>query len=125
MKSEKPSTLLPLEDHLNQALTELLLLHLLCEKECYVGELNDALCAHGRSETPAPFPYSVFYRLLQAEYILESRKRNCPDGRRRQYYTVTESGRAYLAELLVIYDRFTASVAAILQKGEDSNDSRC
>ncbi len=123
MKAEKPSSQLPLEEHLNRALTELLLLRLLSEREYYVGELNEALCAHGRSETISQFPYSVFYRLLQAEYILESRKRVAPDGRRRQYYTVTDAGKAYLSELLAIYHRFSASVAAILEKGEDSNDS--
>lgn len=123
MKSERPSPQLPLEEHLGRALTELLLLDLLSQREYYVGELNEALYAHGRSETPTQFPYSVFYRLLQAEYILESRKRNAPDGRRRQYYSITDSGRAYLADLLAIYHRFSASVAAIIQRGEDSNDS--
>lgn len=123
MKSENLSPLLPLEEHLNRALTELLLLRLLSKKEYYVGELNEALSAHGRSEALSAFPYSVFYRLLQAEYILESRKRNCPDGRRRQYYTITDAGKVYLTELVAVYERFTASVTAILQRGEDSNDS--
>ena len=117
------SSQVPLEEHLNRALTELLLLHLLDQREQFVGELNEALLAHGRSETPAQFPYSVFYRLLQAEYILESRKRIAPDGRRRQYYTITDAGKAYLTELLAIYNRFSASVSAILEKGEDSDDT--
>lgn len=123
MKSDRPSPQLPLEEHLNRALTELLLLHLLSEREYYIGELNEALYAHGRSETPVLFPYSVFYRLLQAEYILESKKRNAPDGRRRQYYTVTDSGREYLSQLLEIYNRFSSSVAAIIKRGEDSDGS--
>lgn len=119
--SERTSNMLPLEEHLNRALTELLMLHLLDQREQFIGELHEALIAHGRSETPSQFPYSVFYRLLQAEYILESRKRIAPDGRRRQYYTITDEGRAYLAELLAVYHRFAANVAAILEEGGDQN----
>ena len=121
--SEHTSNMLPLEEHLNRALTELLILHLLDQREHYIGELNESLIACGRSETPSQFPYSVFYRLLQSEYILESKKRIAPDGRRRQYYTVTPAGRTYLTELLAIYNRFSASVSVILEKGEDSHDA--
>lgn len=115
--SERSYSMLPLEEHLNRALTELLMLHLLDQREQFVGELHEALVARGRSEAVSQFPYSVFYRLLQAEYILESRKRIAPDGRRRQYYTITDAGRAYLAELLAAYHRFAANVTAILGEG--------
>lgn len=119
--SERSSAMIPLEEHLNRALTELLMLHLLDRREQYIGELNDALLAHGRNEMPTQFPYSIFYRLLQSEYILESRKRVAPDGRRRQYYTITDAGRDYLAELLAVYRRFAANVDVILEGGGEQN----
>ena len=68
------------------------------------------------------FPYSAVYRLQQSGCIAESEKRNAPDGRRRQYLRITETGRAYLKQLTEVYRRFSSGVASVLTEGEENHD---
>lgn len=111
-------TAVSLEENLKKALTELLILALLSERECYIGELSPEIDRRSGGIIHVEFPYAAIYRISLAGYIIESRKRNAPDGRRRQYYTITESGKVYLADLLNTYARFSAAVTDVLQKGE-------
>lgn len=106
-----------LEENLKKALTELLILSLLSEQESYIGALTAELEARSGGTLSIVFPYGVIYRMSRAEYITESKKRTAPDGRLRQYYRITESGRQYLQQLLDTYRRFTAGVADILKEG--------
>lgn len=103
-----------LEENLKKALTELLMLHLLSEQERYIGELADTLAERSHGTLSIVFPYAAIYRMSRAGYITESKKRNAPDGRLRQYYRITAAGRAYLAQLLNTYERFSQGVANIL-----------
>ncbi len=109
-----------LEENLKKALTELLVLFLLNEKECYIVELTEALRQRSGGALDIVFPYGAIYRLENEGYIQETRKRIAPDGRRRQYVGITELGKAYLSVLLKGYRQFIGGVDAIL-KGEDSN----
>ena len=105
-----------LEENLKKAATELLLLHLLAEKPCYIGELTEAIRLRSHDALSVVFPYGAIYRLQRAGYIRETEKRNAPAGRRRQYFAATESGKARLALLLETYRRFTAGVEAVLEE---------
>ncbi len=111
------------EENLKKALTEMLLLYLLSQREYYIGELTDTLKAKSAGALNIVFPYSALYRLQQAEYITESKKRNAPDGRRRQYYAITASGQVYLRQLLQTYEKFIGSVNAVLKEGGESHES--
>ena len=111
-----------LEENLKKALTELLILSLLSQKEYYIGELTATLHEKSSGALTIVFPYAAIYRLQQSEYIIESKKRNAPDGRRRQYFTITEKGSHHLEQLLETYRKFTGGVSAVLEKGEDSNE---
>lgn len=108
-----------LEENLKKALTELLILQLLSKREYYIGELTSTLHEKSGSALTIVFPYAAVYRLLEDELIIESRKRIAPDGRRRQYYTITDRGRAHLTVLLDIYSNFSRGVAAVLAEGDD------
>lgn len=110
------------EENLKKALTEMLLLHLLSQREYYIGELTDTLKAKSAGTLSIVFPYSALYRLQQAEYITETKKRNAPDGRRRQYYAITDAGHAYLQQLLQTYSKFIGGVNAVLKEGGESNE---
>lgn len=94
----------------------MLILHLLTEKESYIGELTETLRQRSGGALNVVFPYAAIYRLQQADYITETKKRQAPDGRRRQYYSVTESGKAYLAQLLDGYRLISGGIAAILDE---------
>lgn len=110
---------LSLEDNLKKALTKLLILHLLEEREYYVGELTATLHEKSGGALSIVFPYAAVYRLQDAGHIVEQPRRIAPDGRRRQYFRITETGIAYLNQLRQIYAAFTAGVARILDIGGD------
>lgn len=117
------SSSISLEENLKKALTELLILHLLSQREYYIGELTATIHEKSGGALTIVFPYGAIYRLLQSEYITECKKRNAPDGRRRQYYTITDRGRNYLQQLLKIYSDFSNGVAAVLKGEADSSGS--
>lgn len=108
-----------LEENLKKALTELLVLYLLSQREYYIGELTDSIKEKSNGNLTIVFPYAAIYRMARAEYITESKKRVAPDGRWRQYYKITPEGRVYLKDLLETYDRFITGVSEIL-KGADT-----
>ena len=93
----------------------MLLLHLLSQREYYIGELTQALCKKSGNILSIVFPYGAIYRMSRSGYIAESKKRTAPDGRLRQYYTITDTGRKYLVQLLETYRRFTTGVEAVLE----------
>lgn len=108
-----------LEENLKKALTELLILHLLTRREFYIGELTATLLQESGGVLNIVFPYSAVYRLQRDGYIIESGKRIAPDGRRRQYLSITEQGRTYYSQLLETYSRFTGGITAVLRQGEE------
>lgn len=111
-----------LEENLKKAVTEMLILQLLSQREYFIGELTATLYERSGGVLTIVFPYSAVYRLQQSEYICETKKRTAPDGRRRQYLAITEGGRAYLKRLLHTYQAFTDGVAAVLQEGENTHE---
>lgn len=116
---DQPGALL--EENLKKALTEMILLHLLSQKDSYIGELTDTIQQRSNGALSIVFPYGAIYRLEEAGHIYEVEKRNAPDGRRRQYFRITESGRAYLAQLMSVYRRFFQAMDSLLAEREDES----
>lgn len=108
-----------LEDNLKKALTELLVLQLLSQRDYYIGELTSTLKHRSSNALNIVFPYGAIYRLQQSEYIAEGQKRIAPDGRRRQYYSITPKGTLYLEQLRGIYTRFIQGVNTVLESDKD------
>lgn len=106
-----------LEENLKKALTEMLALHLLAQRDYFIGDLAGDISAKSGGALNIVFPYSAVYRLLDGGFLTELGKRIAPDGRRRQYYGITPAGRAYLARLEECYARVTQGVASILGEG--------
>lgn len=121
-KEHGRQTPISLEDNLKKALTELLILHLLSQREHYIGELTAALHEKSSGALTIVFPYAAIYRMQEAEYITEVPRRIAPDGRRRQYFKITPEGIAYLNQLRQIYAAFTKGVAQVLEERIDSNE---
>lgn len=120
-KEDSPRDLIPsaLEDNLKKALSELMILHLLSLRESYIGELTDMIYQCSKGTLQIAFPYAAIYRLESAGYICEVGKRIAPDGRRRQYYYITDVGTVYLEQQKAIYAQFRSGVDTVLEKGED------
>ena len=108
------------EENLKKALTEFLILHLLSERDYYIGELTTTLNQRSGGNLTIVFPYGAIYRLLQFGHIIESKKCNAPDGRRRQYYQITDYGRTYLDHLSKIYTKFFRGIEAVLSGGKEN-----
>lgn len=116
---ERSGSVIGMEDNLKKAVAEMLVLHLLNEREMYIGEIPEELERRSGGTFRIVFPYSVIYRLVKFEYIDELHKRIAPDGRKRQYYAITSKGQTYLGELRAMFERFSVGVTTILQsKGE-------
>lgn len=118
MNNNSHSDSLALEENLKKALTEFLLLYILSQKDSYIGQLTEELRHRSHGALNIVFPYAAIYRLLQSGYIYEKEKQNAPDGRRRQYYAITESGKEHLALNLEAYNRFSKGIADVLKKGD-------
>lgn len=107
-----------LEENLKKALTELLILFLFEEEEHYIGELAPLLHQRSHGVLTIVFPYAAIYRITEAGYLTETKKKTAPDGRRRQYYRITDEGRAHLQSLLETYHTFFQGVNDILSGKE-------
>lgn len=107
-----------LEDNLKKAVTEMLVLSLLEREDMHAIQLTQELEQQSGEAISIVFPYSALYRLISAGYIIEAYKKNAPDGRRRQYFQITEEGRAHVKELREVYRRFSGGVELLLKGGE-------
>lgn len=54
--------------------------------------------------------------MIEQEYIRELPKRIAPDGRRRQYFGITETGRDYFQKIWTIYQAFTSGVNQLVTR---------
>ena len=117
----KSGTAAGLEENFKKAVSEMLLLSLLNEREMYVGEITEAMKERSNDAYSISYPYAIIYRMSRLSYIREAGRRNAADGRLRQFYGITEAGNAYLQELLKSYHRMAASVEMILPSEQQSN----
>ena len=117
---------LVIEDNLKKALAELLVLALLHHRDYYALELNAALSKYSGGAINLTFPYAILYRMIDQGYIQELPRRKAPDGRRRQYFGVTDAGRQYFQEIWAVYRAFTSGVdrvvSAVFSEGEGSDN---
>ena len=109
----RPSSV-SLEDNLKKALTELLVLRLLSQRDYFIGELSETLKQQSGGVLKLVFPYSAIYRLQQIGYITTGDKRIAADGRKRQFFSISQEGRTHYMELLETYRRFISGVDTVL-----------
>lgn len=110
-----------LEENLKKACTEMLVLNLLSRREYFIGELTTTMKEASGGVLSIVFPYGAIYRLCRMGYITESKKRNAPDGRLRQYYCITDMGRQYLDQQLETYWKFSQGISAVLSLPQEEN----
>jgi type I restriction enzyme S subunit len=82
--------------------------------KAFIGELTAAIKDRSGEKLNIVFPYGAVYRMQNDGLIEEVSKQKAPDGRKRQYYRITEAGRSHLKDLLEAYQHFTQGVSAIL-----------
>ena len=111
---ERSGSAAGMEENMKKAVAEMLVLFLLHERDMYIGEIPEELERRSGGIFHIVFPYSIIYRMVKFEYIEEQKKRIAPDGRKRQYYAITEKGRTYLKELRGLFRQFSEGVDTIL-----------
>lgn len=118
MEETKNGSAFGMEDNLKKAVTEMVVLSLLSQEDMYANQIMQMMEERSGGAVSIVFPYSALYRLIKAGYIWEAYKKNAPDGRRRQYYQITDAGRERLDDLLAVYRRFTGGVDVLVQGGK-------
>lgn len=99
-----------MEENLKKALSEMLVLALLHERDYYALELSAEIAERSKGSITITFPYAILYRMIEQQYICELPKRIAPDGRRRQYFGITEMGKGYFQQIWTVYKAFTSGV---------------
>lgn len=105
-----------MEENLKKALSEMLVLALLHERDYYALELAPAIAERSEGAITLTFPYAILYRMIDQQYIQELPKQIAPDGRRRQYFHITAAGREYFQKILSIYRRFIVGVDLLVSR---------
>lgn len=110
-----------MEDNLKRAVTEMLVLTLLKREDLSASQIMQRVEEETGYVISLVSPYMLFYRLIEDGCILEAYKKIAPDGRRRQYYQITEGGKNYLQELTAHYHRLINGIALLLREGEEAD----
>lgn len=118
MSPPRSSSSQSMEENLKKAVIEMLVMLLLDEEDMYSVQITQALEERSDETLNLAFPYALLYRLIESGYIREAYKKIAPDGRRRQYYQITEEGQRHLATLLTTYRRFSENMERLLEGGE-------
>ena len=92
-----------------------MILHLLSQRDYFIGELTETLKQKSNGVLKLVFPYSAIYRLQQLGYIADADKRIAADGRKRQFYSITQLGRTHYKNLLETYQYFISGVNTVLE----------
>jgi len=119
MEIQKDGAVLGMEDNLKKAVTEMLVLTQLEQEDMYSTQITKSLETGSGGALSIVFPYATLYRLINGGYIIEAYKKTAPDGRRRQYFQITEQGRSYVAELKGFYRQFSHGVSLLLGEKEE------
>ncbi len=97
---------------MKKAVMEMILLKFLSKREMHINAVIELIRIYSEGKINVVFPYGAIYRLLDCGYIIESGKM-ISDGRRRQFYKITDKGREYLRRLEEDYGSFTIGLNAI------------
>lgn len=106
---------------MKKAVIEMLVMLLLSRQDMHSLQITKTIEERSDNMLSLSFPYALLYRLMESGYIREAYKKTAPDGRRRQYFQITEAGRGYLTELLSTYRRFCVSMDRLLEEGEENH----
>ena len=92
---------------LKKATSELMVLFMLRKKPMYTYELMNEISQRSDGE--------ITYRLQEHEYIREHSKVMSEDNRTRIYFTITETGEAYLEEIMKGYRQYILALERVLE----------
>lgn len=99
---------------LKKATAEMMVLHLLRERPMYTYEMMSTIEERSGGVITFNTMYLTIYRLQDFGYIQEHSKVMSEDNRTRIYFAITDSGAAYLEELIKGYRRYNEALYHVL-----------
>lgn len=109
-------------------ITEMLILFLLAQRDCYVYEITKAICrlSEGLLSISQNTIYTATYK-LETEHKISEYAKLVGKKRTRVYYHIEPAGTQYLSELLDIYRKTIDGIQKILnasaeEMGKDEKD---
>lgn len=124
-RSPRSGTAAGMRESLKKAVTEMMVLFLLRQKNMYVYEMAQELERLTNGVYTFNTLYLAIYRLQEHGHIAEAGKQEA-DNRIRVYFQITDSGQQYLDELIQTYHQMTGALDTLLAqdgtlyKGESS-----
>ncbi|MGN0469429.1 MAG: PadR family transcriptional regulator [Acutalibacteraceae bacterium] len=121
-KTTNKDTCRSFEDNFKRSTSPMMTLYLLNEKPMYVYKLSQELEKRSNSTYKMNFLYPVLYRLQQQGYVVEYSQEVTESHRTRNYYAITDEGRAYLNSMIVKYKELLNAVDTVISSDNDSTD---
>lgn len=106
------------EDYFKRAMNPLIILSILLERPKYAYEMTQELRLRSGGLYQMPLLYPVLYRLEKNGYVEISETVISEKNRTRNYYRITEAGRAYLKDCVAQYRALTAVAGGFLSLDE-------
>lgn len=103
------------EDYFKRALNPLVILSILQERPKYAYEMTQELKQRSNAVYNMPLLYPVLYRLEGNGYIEISETVISEKNRVRNYYRITDAGKAYLEDCKAQYQQLTGIANAFLE----------
>lgn len=102
------------EEYFKRATSPMMTLYLLSEGPMYVYKLSRELERRSNKVYKMNFLYPVLYRLQEQGYVVEDSQEITESHRTRNYYAITEAGKAHLAEMMEQYKELLKAVDVIM-----------
>jgi len=101
-----------ISENLKKGITEMLILAFLKKQDMHIYAILNMLDEYSNGVCKISYPYAAIYRLLDSKYIVENGKK-VDDNRLRQFYSITNEGKAYLESMKKDYIAFIDGVTSI------------
>lgn len=112
-RASRSGTAAGMRESIKKAVTEMMVLFLLRQKQMYVYEISQELERLTGGVYSFNTLYLAIHRLQEHGHIAEAGKREV-DHRIRVYFTLTEAGQQYLDELLSAYREMIGALDGLL-----------
>jgi len=99
---------------LKRATTEMLVLLTLRDKPMYIYEMMNMIKNKSNGYLQFNTLYIAIYRLKELKFVEESAITLTDDNRTRVYYSITETGRDYLNNMIKEYENFSGIMGEII-----------
>lgn len=106
------------KDYFKRATNQMVVLGLLSEKPMYAYQMSTEMAKRSHDRYTMALLYPVLYRLQDLGYVEEVKKEISDDNRVRNYYGITETGKAYLNEVLLEFREMVEIVEGLVGNGK-------